>query len=77
MDAELKLTVEERELYERLGPLFEEKRLQMARALASKADSELFGQNEFAVRDQVHQLGAQALEAAANERQKKGRIRGS
>ena len=72
MDAELKLTVEERALYERLGPLFEEKRLQMARALASKADGELFGRNEFEVRDQVHQLGAQALESAANERQKKG-----
>jgi len=77
MSAELNLTVEERELYERLGPLFEEKRLQLARALASKADSELFGQNEFEVRDRVHELGAQALEAAANERQKKGRIRGS
>ena len=70
------LTAEEQLLYERLGPLFEQERLRMAKALASKKDSELFGANEFEVRDRVHDLGARALEVAANERQKKGRIRG-
>lgn len=70
------LTVEEQLLYERLGPLFEQERLRLAKALASKADSELFGANEYEVRDRVHELGAKALEVAANERQKKGWIRG-
>lgn len=64
----------ERQLYERLGPLFEEERLRMARALSA---GPLFGKKEFELRDQVHDLGARALEAAADERQKKGGIRGS
>jgi hypothetical protein len=37
----------------------------------------LFGANEYEVRDRVHELGAKALEVAANERQKKGRVRRS
>ncbi len=77
MSGNQQLTAEEQVLFERLGPLFEAERLRMAKALASKADSELFGQNEYEVRDRVHALGAKALEVAANERQKKGRIRGS
>lgn len=76
MSLDSKLTAEEQLLYERLGPLFEQERLRLAKALASKRDSELFGANEFEVRDKVHELGAKALEVAANERQKKGRIRG-
>jgi len=77
MSAESNLTVDERELYERLGPLFEAERLRMAKSLASKKDGELFGRNEYELRDRVHELGAKALEIAANERQKKGRVRGS
>lgn len=77
MSENANLTAEEQVLFERLGPLFEQEAVRMAKALASKADSELFGQNEFEVRDRVHELGAKALEAAANERQKKGRIRRS
>jgi hypothetical protein len=77
MGMEPSLTADERVLYERLEPLFEQERLRLAKALASKKDSELFGQNEFEVRDRVHELGAKALEVAANERQKKGRIRRS
>jgi hypothetical protein len=65
------LSEDEQRMYERLGPLFEEERLRMARALASGS---LFGAKEFELRDQVHGLGAKALEAAADERQKKGRI---
>lgn len=75
MSLDQNLTAEEQLLYERLGPLFEQERLRMAKALTSKKDSELFGANEFEVRDRVHDLGAKALEVAANERQKKGRIR--
>ncbi len=77
MGLEPTLTADERVLYERLEPLFEQERLRLAKALATKKDSELFGQNEFEVRDRVHELGAKALEVAANERQKKGRIRRS
>jgi hypothetical protein len=69
------LTAEEQLLYERLGPLFEQERMRMAKALTAKPDSELFGQNEFEMRDRLHALGAQVLAEAANERQKKGRIR--
>jgi hypothetical protein len=67
---------EAQRIYERLGPLFEEERKRMARLLASKGDSELFGKTEYELRDRVHELGAKTLEAAADERQKKGRIRG-
>jgi hypothetical protein len=77
MGVDLRLTAEEQVVYERLGPLFEAERLRMAKALASKADGELFGANEFEMRDRVHELGAKALEIAANERQKKGRVRRS
>jgi hypothetical protein len=67
----IELNEDERRIYERLGPLFEQERLRMAKALAS---GPLFGQKEFELRDQVHGLGAKALEVAADERQKKGRI---
>jgi hypothetical protein len=77
MAAELNLSAEERELFDRLGPLFEAERLRMAKAMCSKKDEELFGKNEYEIRDRVHELGAKALEIAANERQKKGRVRGS
>jgi hypothetical protein len=65
---------DERRVYERLESLFEQERLRMVRALAS---GPLFGQKEFEVRDQVHNRGAKALEATADERQKKGGIRWS
>lgn len=74
MGVDANLTAEEQVLLERLGPLFQQEALRMAKALAAKADHELFGQNEFEVRDRVHELGAKSLEVAANERQKKGRI---
>jgi hypothetical protein len=64
----------EQRLYERLRPLFDEECQRMAKALAS---GPLFGAKEFELRDQVHGLGAKALEVAADERQKKGGIRRS
>jgi hypothetical protein len=45
---------------------------QMAELLASKADGELLGATEFQVRDAVHRIGAQALEAALSGRKKGG-----
>jgi hypothetical protein len=73
---EIELNDEEQLLYERLGDVFEEERRRMAQALVS-AGSHLFGRAEYELRDQVHRLGAKALEAAADERQKKGWIRRS
>ena len=70
---EITLNEDEQRIYERLVPLAEEECRRMARALAS---GPLFGQKEFELRDQVHRLGAKALEVAADERQKKGRVRG-
>jgi hypothetical protein len=72
--SEIELNDEERRIYERLEPLFEEERRRMARALAS---GPLFGEKEYELRDRVHDLGANALEVAADERQKRGGIRRS
>ena len=74
---ELELNAEEQLLYERLGPCFEQERRRIAKLLAGKEDSHLFGQTEFDLRDRVHALGARALEAVADDRQKKGRVRTS
>lgn len=71
----IELSDEEQRIYERLEEVFEEERRRMARAL-SGAGSQLFGRAEYELRDQAHRLGARALEAAADERQKKGWIRG-
>ena len=73
---EVELNEDERRIYERLEAVFEEERLRMAKALAG-AGSQLFGRAEYELRDQVHRLGARALEAPADERQKKGWIRRS
>lgn len=70
-DSRAELNAEERQIYDRLEPLFEKERLRMAQALAS---GPLFGAKEFELRDQVHRLGARALEVAADERQTKGRL---
>ena len=64
-------------LYERLEGCFEQERKRVAKLLADKDDSNLFGQTEYDLRDRVHALGAKALEAVADERQKKGRVRES
>lgn len=71
---EAALTPEEQALFDRLGPLFEKARIRMAKALSH---GDLLGQKEYELRDAVHELGAKALEAAADERQKKGGIRRS
>jgi hypothetical protein len=68
---------EAQRIYERLERAFDEERMRMARILASKPTSQLLGQTEFELRDRVLGLGAEALEAAAGERRKKGVVRGS
>ena len=73
----LELNAEEQRVYELLGKVSDQELRRMAKLLAGKGDSELFGQTEFELRDRVHALGARALEAVADERQKKGWIRRS
>ncbi len=70
------LSEDEQKLYEALGPAFEQERLRVAKMLANKPDEKLFGETEFELRDHLLRLGAQTLETAALERQKKGRLRG-
>jgi hypothetical protein len=67
---------ESQRIYERLRGAFAAELQAMARFMASKPNHQLFGQTEFELRDRVHELGARVLETAADERQKKGRIRG-
>jgi hypothetical protein len=45
--------------------------LQMTRLLASKPDHQVLGQTEFQVRDIVHRIGAKAIQAELDTRQKK------
>lgn len=71
MSRDKNLTPDEREMYERLRPFYDAERLAMAKSLAAKKDNGLFGQNEFEMRDRMRELGAKALELAANERLKK------
>lgn len=58
-------------LFERLQSVFEREARELADLLASKADREVLGKTEFEVRDHVHRLGAQVLEAVLAERKKK------
>lgn len=44
----------------------------ISRLLASRENSELFGETEFLVRDAVHRLGAEGFDAALSERKKGG-----
>jgi hypothetical protein len=68
---------ESQRIYERLRGAFDEELKTMARFMASQPNHQLFGQTEFELRDRVHELGARVLETAADERQKRGRVRRS
>jgi hypothetical protein len=46
--------------------------LELGRMLASKSNGQLLGETEFRVRDAVHRMGAVAIDAALEERKKKG-----
>lgn len=74
--ADIKLTPEQEQEAARIEDILNAKgRLvnhHMARLLASKDDRELFGETEFQIRDAVHRLGAQGLDAALAERKKRG-----
>jgi hypothetical protein len=66
---------EAQRLFEALQQPFLDEARRLARLLAAKPDAQLLGRTEFEVRDRVHRLGAQALQAALDER-KKGGTRG-
>lgn len=70
------LNDDEQQLYERLREATDEDLRRMAKLLAVKSSKDLFGKTEYDLRDRVHELGAKALEIAADERQKKGWVRG-
>ena len=59
-------------IYERIRGAFDEEARRLAALMASKETRHLFGQTEYQIRDRVHALGAQVLEAATQERIKKG-----
>jgi hypothetical protein len=60
-------------IFERIRGPFEDEARRMAQLMASKETRHLFGETEYQIRDRVHALGAQVLEAAAQERvEKKG-----
>jgi hypothetical protein len=73
---EIEMSDDEQRLYERLREATDADLRRMARLLTVKSSKDLFGQTEFDLRDRVHELGAKALEMAADERQKRGRVRG-
>lgn len=64
---------------QRIAKILQEKMagdiVQLARLLVSKKDAEIFGHTEFQVRDQVHELGAKAIQTVLEER-KKGATKG-
>ena len=74
--AEVELTAEQEREAERVEDVLNAKsrvlNRQLARLLASRPDRELFGETEFLVRDAVHRLGAEGLDAALAERKKRG-----
>jgi hypothetical protein len=45
---------------------------QIAELMVGKRDDQLFGETEFALRDKVLRMGAQALEATVDDRKKRG-----
>ena len=73
---EIELTDEQREEAERIEDILLAKARAevryVSRLLASKANSELFGETEFQIRDAVHRLGAEGIDAALSERKKRG-----
>jgi hypothetical protein len=59
-------------LYESLRAASDSDLRAMAELLATKPDSQLFGETEFQLRGMVHRFGARALQTAAQQRKKGG-----
>jgi hypothetical protein len=73
---EIDLTEQQAEEAERIADILRAKAEAevrfVSRLLASKSDRELLGETEFQIRDAVHRLGAQGIDAALSERKKRG-----
>lgn len=71
---DIPLSAEQEAEAQRLFELFQQPLLQEARRLArlfaSKPTKHMLGKTEFELRDAVHQLGAQLLQTALDERKK-------
>jgi len=63
---------EAQRIFEVTDQAAQEERWRMACLMASKGNTEMFGQTEFQLRDHVHRIGAITLQAAVNQRRKKG-----
>lgn len=72
MDLTPQQQAEAQRLFEALQKPFLDEARRLAELLASKPDARLLGQTEFEVRDAVHRLGANALQAALDGRKKGG-----
>ena len=59
-------------IFAKIQKPFQDEALRLARLMASKDNQHLLGDTEFQVRDRVHELGAQVLQAALDERKKGG-----
>jgi len=72
--ADVPLSAEQEAEAQRLFELFQEPLRQEARRLArlfaGKPTAQMLGKTEFELRDAVHQLGAQMLQTALDERKK-------
>ena len=70
------LTAEQAEaaeqLYQAIRINADAKIRELAVLMTSKPDNQLLGTTEFQVRDLVHQIGAEAIQAAVNQRKKRG-----
>lgn len=58
------------QIYEQLQKPFLDEARRLARLMAQKPDQQLLGSTEFEVREGVHRLGAQTLQAALDARKK-------
>ena len=69
--------VEAERIYGLIKSKVDEQVREMARLMASKKTSEMLGPGEFQLRDRLNEVGVGVLEAALNERAKKGGLSGS
>jgi len=74
--AQRELSVEEESEAQRIADIVvgrvRAEALELGRMLVSKSNGELFGETEFHVRDVMHRVGAAAMDAALEERKKRG-----
>jgi hypothetical protein len=64
-------------IYELIKAKIDEQAWEMARLMASKKTCEILGPGEFQLRDRLNEVGVGFVEAALNERAKKGGLSGS